>query len=159
MPQIGSFALLLALALAAYSFLAGALALYRKDDRLGETARRAGIACWAAVTVAAVALVMAALRQRLLGRLHPAPQQPRPAHRLQVRRAVVGPGRLAAVLGVAAVDLRAGAAAALQGRSATDGVCLGDHRRGAGLLPAAGELRGASVRPGQRHRFPPTATA
>src|SRR5664279_2848011 len=61
MPQIGSFALLLALALAAYSFLAGSLALYRKDDRLGETARRAGIACWAAVTVAAVALVIAAL--------------------------------------------------------------------------------------------------
>src|SRR5271169_2773368 len=60
MPQIGSFTLLLALALAVYSFLAGALALYRKDDRLGETARRAGIACWAAVTVAAFALVMAA---------------------------------------------------------------------------------------------------
>jgi cytochrome c-type biogenesis protein CcmF len=60
MPQIGSFALLLGLALAAYSFVAGALALYRKDDRLGETARRAGIACWVAVTVAAVALVMAA---------------------------------------------------------------------------------------------------
>jgi cytochrome c-type biogenesis protein CcmF len=60
MPQIGSFALLLALALAAYSFLAGAWALYRKDDRLGETARRAGIACWAAVTVAAVALVISA---------------------------------------------------------------------------------------------------
>src|SRR5450759_5816647 len=61
MPQIGSFALLLALALAAYSFVAGSLALFRKDDRLGETARRAGIACWAAVTFAAVALVMAAL--------------------------------------------------------------------------------------------------
>jgi len=60
MPQIGSFTLLLALALAAYSFIAGGLALYRKDDRLTETARRAGIACWAAVTVAAVALVMAA---------------------------------------------------------------------------------------------------
>src|SRR5271166_382601 len=60
MPQIGSFTLLLALALAVYSFIAGALALYRKDDRLGETARRAGIACWAAVTVAAFALVLAA---------------------------------------------------------------------------------------------------
>src|SRR5215813_7110581 len=59
MPQIGSFTLLLALALAAYSFIAGVFALYRKNDRLTETARRAGIACWAAVTVAAVALVMA----------------------------------------------------------------------------------------------------
>src|ERR1039458_737533 len=60
MPQIGSFTLLLALSLAVYSFAAGALALYRKDDRLGETARRAGIACWAAVTVASMALVIAA---------------------------------------------------------------------------------------------------
>ena len=60
MPQIGSFALLLGLALAVYSFIAGALALYRKDEALGETARRAGIACWVAVTVAAIALVMAA---------------------------------------------------------------------------------------------------
>src|SRR3974377_277185 len=59
MPQIGSFTLLLALALAAYSLIAGVVALYRKDDRLTETARRAGIACWAAVTVASVALVMA----------------------------------------------------------------------------------------------------
>src|SRR5580692_2253530 len=61
MPLIGSFALLLALTLAAYSFVAGAIALYRKDDRLGETARRAGIACWAAVTIGGVALVMAAV--------------------------------------------------------------------------------------------------
>src|ERR1035438_9998832 len=60
MPQIGSFTLLLALSLAVYSFAAGALALYRKDDRLGETARRAGIACWAAVTIASMALVLAA---------------------------------------------------------------------------------------------------
>jgi len=61
MPLIGSFALLLALALAAYSFIAGALGLSRKDDRLVETARRAGIGSWAAVTIAGVALVMAAL--------------------------------------------------------------------------------------------------
>ena len=61
MPLIGSFALLLALALAGYSFIAGAMGLARKDDRLGETARRAGIASWAAVTIAGLALVMAAL--------------------------------------------------------------------------------------------------
>src|SRR5579862_8309620 len=60
MPLIGSFALLLALALAAYSFIAGSLGLWRKDDRLTETARRAGIASWAAVTIAGIALVMAA---------------------------------------------------------------------------------------------------
>ncbi len=89
-------------------------------------------------------------RQRFFRLLHHAPQQPRPAHRLQVRRAVVGPGRLTAVLGMAAVDLCAGAAAALQSRSAIDGACFGDHRRGASILSAAGEFRGASVRSGQR---------
>jgi len=61
MPQIGSFSLLLALALAMYSFLIGAFALYRKDDLLSETARRAGIACWVAVVAASAALVVAAL--------------------------------------------------------------------------------------------------
>src|SRR3974377_263824 len=59
MPQIGSFTLLLALALAAYSLIAGVVALYRQSARLTETPRRAGSACWAAVTVASVALVMA----------------------------------------------------------------------------------------------------
>src|ERR1700675_227861 len=63
MSQIGSFALLLALGLSAYSFLAGFLSLFRKDAasaRLGETARRAGIATFAAVVFAAVVLVVAA---------------------------------------------------------------------------------------------------
>ncbi len=65
MSQIGSFSLLLALALSAYSFLAGLLALVRKDkgsERLGETARRAGIATFAAVFLAAVVLVTAAFQ-------------------------------------------------------------------------------------------------
>ena len=61
MAQIGSFSLLLALALAIYSFVVGALALYRKDDLLSETARRAGIACFVAVVAASAALVVAAL--------------------------------------------------------------------------------------------------
>src|SRR6266849_6122606 len=63
MSQIGSFALLLALGLSAYSFLAGLLALFSKDAasaRLGETARRAGIATFAAVLLAAIVLVVAA---------------------------------------------------------------------------------------------------
>jgi len=63
MSQIGSFALLLALGLSAYSFLAGFVALFGKDAasaRLGETARRAGIATFAAVLLAAIVLVMAA---------------------------------------------------------------------------------------------------
>jgi len=65
MSQIGSFALLLALALCAYSFLAGLLALVIKgpgSGRLGETARRAGIASFAVVFLAAVVLVVAAFQ-------------------------------------------------------------------------------------------------
>jgi cytochrome c-type biogenesis protein CcmF len=63
MPQIGSFALLLALCLSGYSFFAGLIALAfpgRGSDRLGETARRAGIATFAVVFLAALVLVVAA---------------------------------------------------------------------------------------------------
>ena len=62
MPQIGSFTLLLALALSVYAFVTGIVAIVRKDERLGETARRAGIAIFVATTAAALALVIAALR-------------------------------------------------------------------------------------------------
>jgi cytochrome c-type biogenesis protein CcmF len=69
MAQIGSFALLLALALAVYSFLVGMIALFFQSghesegmDRVGETARRAGVACFAAVLLAAVVLVTAAFQ-------------------------------------------------------------------------------------------------
>ena len=69
MAQIGSFALLLALALAAYSFLVGMIALLFQSGhesegmgRVGETARRAGVACFAAVLLAAVVLVTAAFQ-------------------------------------------------------------------------------------------------
>src|ERR1700730_10735488 len=63
MSVIGSFALMLALVLSAYSFVAGFFALFGKDAasaRLGETARRAGIATFAAVLLAGIVLVMAA---------------------------------------------------------------------------------------------------
>src|SRR5258706_11222686 len=63
MSYIGAFALLLALGLSSYSFLAGLLALFGRDAgsmRLGETARRAGIAAFGAVLLAAVVLVTAA---------------------------------------------------------------------------------------------------
>ena len=65
MSQVGSFALLVALALSVYSFFAGIMALTRKGpqaERLGETARRAGIATFAAVLLASIVLVMAAFR-------------------------------------------------------------------------------------------------
>jgi cytochrome c-type biogenesis protein CcmF len=64
MAQIGSFALLLALALSIYCFAIGLVALVRKDNtdwtRLGETARRAGIVVFFVVLMAAAALVIAA---------------------------------------------------------------------------------------------------
>jgi cytochrome c-type biogenesis protein CcmF len=66
MAQIGSFALLLALALSAYSFGGGLLALLFQDDSdwewVGETARRAGVAAFGAVLLAAIALVVSAFR-------------------------------------------------------------------------------------------------
>jgi cytochrome c-type biogenesis protein CcmF len=66
MAALGSFALLIALAFAAYNLLAGALALRLiatgqpsriSPERLADTARRAGIAGFVAVTAAAFALV------------------------------------------------------------------------------------------------------
>jgi cytochrome c-type biogenesis protein CcmF len=65
MAQIGSYALLLALALSFYSFAAGILALLsqqRGSERLGETARRAGIVVFAAVLLASAVLVISAFR-------------------------------------------------------------------------------------------------
>ena len=65
MPQLGSFAVLFALALSVYALVAGGLALLRPDavgERLGETARRAGVATFFAVTLAALCLVTAAFQ-------------------------------------------------------------------------------------------------
>jgi cytochrome c-type biogenesis protein CcmF len=85
MAEIGSFALLLALALSVYSFLAGIIALafqsqtssltapsaddasfvailHRGSARIGETARRAGVATFGAVFLAALVLVICAFQ-------------------------------------------------------------------------------------------------
>ena len=65
MATFGSFLLLFALALAAYSFLAGLIALiWRRHDseRLSESARRAGIASFGAIFLASGLLVTAAFR-------------------------------------------------------------------------------------------------
>jgi cytochrome c-type biogenesis protein CcmF len=69
MPEFGSFTLLLALALSVYTLVMGGLALWRtrglaagldrQSDKLGETARRAGISSFVACTCAAFALVWA----------------------------------------------------------------------------------------------------
>jgi cytochrome c-type biogenesis protein CcmF len=69
MPAFGSFSLLIALVLSAYSLLAGAVALRLlatgrtaaiSPERLAETARRAGIGSFLAASCAAFALVWAA---------------------------------------------------------------------------------------------------
>src|SRR5690348_4630647 len=64
MPVVGTYSLLLALALSAYCFFAGGFALWRPayagHPSLLASARRAGIVLWVAVTIAAVALVTAA---------------------------------------------------------------------------------------------------
>ena len=70
MASFGSFALILALLLSLYSFVVGAMALYKwragatnvGADRLLETARRAGIATFVHVTCAATALVVSVFR-------------------------------------------------------------------------------------------------
>ena len=69
MPEFGSFSLLLALVLSAYALVFGAIALWRQSraadaydvaaERVGETARRAGLASFLAVSCAAFALVWA----------------------------------------------------------------------------------------------------
>jgi cytochrome c-type biogenesis protein CcmF len=69
MPEFGWFTLLLALALSVYTLVMGGVALWRtrgvaagadrRGDRLGETARRAGIASFVALSCAAFALVWA----------------------------------------------------------------------------------------------------
>ena len=69
MPEFGSFALMLALALSAYTLVMGGVALWRsrglaagadrQADGLGETARRAGISSFVALSCAAFALVWA----------------------------------------------------------------------------------------------------
>ncbi len=70
MPLLGSFSLLLALALSVYTLFAGSLSLWAiaggrqlavAPERLRETSRRAGIASFVALCCAAFALVWAAL--------------------------------------------------------------------------------------------------
>jgi cytochrome c-type biogenesis protein CcmF len=64
MPLLGSFTLLFALALAAYCLVAGIVALATRHpaaNALGESSRRAGMASFFATTLAAFALIWAAL--------------------------------------------------------------------------------------------------
>ncbi len=123
MAAFGSFALLIALALAAYNLLAGALALRLICDRAAG-AHLAGAAgryrapgrnrrvCGHHGGRFRPGLV--GFCQRFFNHLHPGALQPRPAGSLQVCRAVERPGGLAAVVGVAAGSLWVCAAADAQ---------------------------------------------
>src|SRR5450755_3753996 len=65
MSQLGDFAIIVALMLSVYSFLAGSVALAVSGpvaERVGETARRAGIATFALVALAATVLVVSAFQ-------------------------------------------------------------------------------------------------
>jgi len=65
MSDLGSYSLLLGLALSVYAFVGGIIGVARKGhsaEILGETARRAGIAVFGCVLVAATVLVVAAFR-------------------------------------------------------------------------------------------------
>jgi len=63
MPEFGSYSLLLALALSVYSFAVGAIVLLRPDwpnaERVGETARRAGMGVFLALSCSMLALIAA----------------------------------------------------------------------------------------------------
>ena len=125
MATFGSFALLIALALAAYNLLAGALALRLlatgqpariSPERLADTARRAGIAGFVAVTAAAFALVWSVFTNDFsITYILEHSNRALPGA-VQVRRALERPGRLAAAVGVAAGHLRIRAAAHAQDR-------------------------------------------
>ena len=115
MAAFGSFALLIALALAAYNLLAGAVALRLlatgqparvSPERLADTARRAGIAGFLAISAAAFALVWSVFTNDFsITYIMEHSNRALPG-RLQVFRAVEWPGRLAGALGVAARSVR-----------------------------------------------------
>ena len=155
MAAFGSFALLIALALAAYNLLAGALALRLiatgqpariSPERLADTARRAGIAGFLAITGAAFALIWSVFTNDFSityilehsNRALPGPYK--------FSALVERPGRLAAALGVAAGDLRiCSSAHAQDGRQALR-LRRHDSGRHSGLLSAGSELCRAALR-------------
>ncbi len=121
MATFGSFALLLALVLCAYNLFAGAIALRQlstghsgrvSPERLAETARRAGIGSFFAVSAPPLRLLYAAFTNDFSDCLHPAPLQPGASGAVQVRGAVVRTGGFAAAVGVAAGGVWICAAAA-----------------------------------------------
>ncbi len=154
MATFGSFALIVALALAAYNLLAGIIALRWiatgqptrvSPERLADTARRAGIACFFAVTGAAFALVWSVFHNDFFNRVHRGALEPRPARAIQVCRAVERPGGLAAPVGLAAGHIRFCVASHAQERRKALRLRRHDSLRDSALLSADPELRCATV--------------
>ena len=166
MATFGSLSLLIALALAAYNLFAGAVALRLlatgqpapiAPERLADTARRAGIAVFVAVTAAAFALVWSVFTNDFsITYIMEHSNRALPAA-VQVRGAVERAGRFAAAVVLAAGHLRVCASAAAQDRREALRLCRNDPGGHSGLLPGRGELCGAAVCAAQRLRFPLTA--
>jgi cytochrome c biogenesis factor len=116
MAAFGSFALLIALALAAYNLLAGALALRLIATGQPTAFRPSGwpiprggreSPAFAAVTAAAFALVWSVFTNDFSITYIAGALQPRAARRLQIFRSVERAGGFAALVGVAAGGLTA----------------------------------------------------
>ena len=143
MAELGSFVLLLALALSAYSFLAGLIALIRKQpgsERLSETARRAGIASFGAVFMGAVVLVTSAFRNDFsISYIFHHSNRDLP---LPYKFATLWSGQEGSLLfwSLLLAGLWTGTPAASQNRRASVCSCVGGHCRGASFLSAAAEF-------------------
>ena len=106
MDIFGSFALLLALLAAVYAFVAGIVGIVTRRTALTKSARNAGMAVFGLVTLAVASLEYFFFTDNFSHGLCGRAQQSRSAAVLQICRAVVRPGRLAAFLELAAFDLR-----------------------------------------------------
>ena len=144
MSTIGSFALLLALALSAYSFLVGVLALARPgpaSERLGETARRAGIATFAVVLLAAFILVISAFQDNFsIAYIYHHSNRDLPA---PYKFATLWSGQEGSLLFWSLLLAAYGLvlAAAAQDRRPPLCLCFRDYCRGADFLPPVAEFR------------------
>ena len=160
MSQIGSFALLLALALSTYSFLAGVLALARPgpgSERLGETARRAGIATFAVVFLAALILVISAFQDNFsIAYIYHHSNRDLPA---PYKFATLWSGQEGSLLFWSLLLSAYGLVLRLaaQDRRPAFRLRLRHHCRGADFLSAAAEFRGPSFCSHDGRICPPTA--
>ncbi len=148
MSQVGSFALIVALALSGYSFLGGLYALIRKGPgsaQLSETARRAGIASFVAVFLGALVLVVSAFRNDFsIAYIYQHSNRDLP---LPYKFATLWSGQEGSLLFWALLLSGYGLvlAASIQNGRTPVRACVSCDCRGAGFLSSAAEFRGAAV--------------